>query len=144
MAVVLGNKQIQDLPTFRDYAIGITLPIQITNTAFNQSFTTDAQAKSNLLNLLLTEKGERLMQPNFGNTFRQFVFEPNDESIVDRISDAIRNDVSFWLPYINIQSIDINNNSYNRDTYTINVQLTFKVANNPTLNTVTFNIGGQL
>ena len=40
MAIVLGSKLVKDTVTYNDYAIGITLPIQITNTAFNQSFTT--------------------------------------------------------------------------------------------------------
>ena len=37
MAIVLGQKLVQDTKKFDDYAIGITLPIQIGNTAFNQS-----------------------------------------------------------------------------------------------------------
>ncbi len=39
MAVLLGNKIVKDTESYNDYAIGISLPIQIGNTAFNQSFT---------------------------------------------------------------------------------------------------------
>ena len=56
MAIVLGKKMMIDSKEFEDYAIGITLPIQIGNTAFNQSFKTADQAKSNIKNLLLTKK----------------------------------------------------------------------------------------
>ena len=34
MAIILGNKLVKDTTTYNDYAIGISLPIQITNTAF--------------------------------------------------------------------------------------------------------------
>ena len=48
MAIVLGQKLVKDTEKYNDYAIGITLPIQIGNTAFNQSFTTIEQTKSNI------------------------------------------------------------------------------------------------
>jgi hypothetical protein len=51
MAVILGKKLVIDSKQFEDYAIGITLPIQIGNTAFNQSFITADQVKSNIKNL---------------------------------------------------------------------------------------------
>ena len=47
--------------------IGITLPIQIGNMGyFQQSFDTLVQVKSNFINLILTRKGERVHQPEFG------------------------------------------------------------------------------
>ena len=142
MAVVLGSKPLQDLPAYKDYAIGIVLPIQIGSTAFNQSYTTDEQAKSNLLNLLLTEKGERIMQPEFGSGLQQILFEMNNDDIVDTITNVITFEVSKWLPYITIDTINIQNTNYQRDTNQLTVSVTFKVMNKPNLNTVTFNIGG--
>jgi hypothetical protein len=48
-------------------AIGITLPLQLGNTGyFEQSFDTLTQVKSNFINLILTRKGERVHQPEFG------------------------------------------------------------------------------
>ena len=60
MAVVLGSKPLQDTEAYVDYAIGISLPLQLGNTAFNQTFTTIEQAKANIQNLLLTTHGERV------------------------------------------------------------------------------------
>lgn len=135
MAVVLGRKPLQDLPAYQDYAIGITLPIQIGNTAFNQSFTTDEQARSNLLNLLLTEKGERIMQPEFGSGLHKVLFEQNDDYIADTITAVIEDEVGKWLPYIGIDNIDIQNNGNQLSVFVV-----FKVMNKPTLNTLTFSI----
>ena len=53
MPVILGQKRVIDTKEYNDYAIGITLPLQIGNNAFNQSFTTLEQTKSNIKSLLL-------------------------------------------------------------------------------------------
>ena len=40
---------------------------------------TDENAiKSDLMHLILTNKGERLYNPEFGTNLRRFIFEPND------------------------------------------------------------------
>ena len=87
MAVPLGRKVVIDTEEYNDYAIGITLPIQIGQVAFNQSFVTSDQVESNLKNLLLTKKGERLLQPNFGTNLHNLLFEPNDEELEQKIYD---------------------------------------------------------
>ena len=89
MAIVLGKKMMIDSKQFEDYAIGITLPIQIGNNAFNQSFKTADQAKSNIKNLLLTKKYERLMQPQFGSGLQELLFEINDEEFAEKIENTI-------------------------------------------------------
>ena len=78
MAVIIGKKMLNDTGQYEDYAIGITLPIQIGNNAFNQAFTTIEQAKSNIKNLLLTNRGERVMQPEFGSGLRELLFNFNE------------------------------------------------------------------
>ena len=57
--------------------------------------------KSNLKNLLLTKKGERVLQPNFGSGLQSLLFEPIDETFETRVADTITESVSQWLPYIN-------------------------------------------
>ena len=49
-----------------DIAVGITLPFGKDKGLFSLSYTTEEQSISNLKNLLLTRKGERLFQPEFG------------------------------------------------------------------------------
>ena len=140
MAIVLGQKLVQDTKKYQDYAIGISLPIQIGNTAFNQTFTTNEQIKSNVKNLLLTKKGERVMQPEFGSGLQELLFDFNDDTLPMKIEDTITDSLEQWLPYVTIQQIDIQNSNYNKDTNTIGVSITFNVLNNPDLNVVTFSI----
>ena len=140
MAIVLGKKLVIDSKTFDDYAIGITLPIQIGNTAFNQSFKTIDQAKSNIKNLLLTKKYERLMQPNFGSGLQELLFEMNDDEFAEKLENTIIDSISTWLPYINVENIDIQQTNEMKDTNEVGVSITFRVGETTNLETVTFNV----
>lgn len=140
MAIVLGQKLVQDTKKYQDYAIGITLPIQIGNVAFNQSFTTAEQVKSNIKNLLLTKKGERVMQPEFGSGLQELLFEFNDDTLADKIEAAITHALENWLPYVTAQHIDIEQTNDNKDRNLVNVSITFSLLNTPDLNTVSFSV----
>ena len=140
MAIVLGQKLVQDTATFQDYAIGITLPIQIGNTAFNQSFTTKEQVSSNIKNLLLTKKGERLMQPNFGSGLQELLFDFNDDRLAIKIEEVITESITNWLPYVDIKQIDVAQSNESKDRNQVEISITFGVANTPDLNQVTFTV----
>ena len=140
MAIVLGQKLVKDTEKYNDYAIGITLPIKIGNTAFNQSFTTIEQTKSNIKNLLLTKKYERLMQPNLGSGMQELLFEMNDEDLAQKIEDTINSSMETWLPFVTIEDISIEQSNELRDTNQVNVSLRFRIQNNVNLETLSFNI----
>ena len=63
-----------DLPQNDKVAVGVTFPFD-GPAVFNSSYTTKEQVKSNLINLLLTTPGERLMNPTFGVGIRNLLFE---------------------------------------------------------------------
>jgi len=139
MAIVLGKKMMIDSKQFEDYAIGITLPIQIGNNALNQSFKTADQAKSNIKNLLLTKKYERLMQPQFGSGLQELLFEINDEEFAEKIENTIVDTMALWLPYINVDSIDIQQSNELKNANTVEISISFRVGETQNLESVTFN-----
>lgn len=65
------------------------------------------QVKSDLLCLLLTEPGERVMLPEFGTPLKQFFFEPNDTEIVDRVKEVVSNSIKTWEPRIAVTNIKV-------------------------------------
>ena len=142
MAVELGSKIVKDTQSFNDYAIGISLPIQITNTAFEQTFQTSEQVKSNIKNLLLTKKGERILQPEFGSGLQSLLFEPNVDDFESRIEDTINESLEQWLPYVTAEEIDIDASDTLRDNNRINVSVKFRIGDNADLNEVTFTTQG--
>lgn len=90
--------------------VGILLPMNNKNNSngiFSTSRTTEDQAVSNYVNLLLTFKGERYMQPEYGIGIQNYLFEPNTEPVRGEIEFAIRTQSAFWLPYIVNHRIDV-------------------------------------
>ena len=140
MAIVLGRKLVKDLEQFNDTAIGITLPLQITNTAFNQSFQTIDQVRTNIKSLLLTKRRERVMQPFLGSGLTELLFEQNDEELEERIENTIVQSLQSWLPYVVIDTIIIEQSNELKDRNSVEVSITFRINGNPTLETVTFNV----
>jgi len=140
MAIILGQRLIKDTETYNDYAIGITLPIQITNVAFNQSFQTRQQVSSNILNLLKTKRGERIMQPNFGLGLESFLFEQIDDDTQTKIETEIENTIETWLPYVIIEDLIVNISDELKDRNAIDISLTFSIVDNAELETVTFTV----
>jgi len=142
MAIELGSKIVKDTKEYSNYAIGISLPIQIGKTAFEQTFTTFEQIKSNIKNLLLTKRGERVMQPEFGSGLQELLFEQNVDDLEGRIQTTIEDSISQWLPFVNIDEIDIEQTNELRDNNRVNVSIKFRVGNSVDLNEVTFTAQG--
>lgn len=121
-------------------AIGIALPFNGVTGIISSTVTSLDQAISNLKNLLLTSKGERIYQPEFGTDLPQILFQPNLSNLKPAITEIITDAVSFWLPYINITTIDIVTAEDDPSlTYEIKVAISFNVpaasiiGDNPTV-----------
>ena len=143
MAYVVGKKIVKDTTEFNDYAYGITLPVRRGKTGFfEQGFTSLEQARANLLNLLLTNKGERVMQPEFGIGLRELLFEQMTDEFEDRLQETIIKNVGFWLPYINIEIIDVEMTDEMKDNHTANMNITFTVGAEIDKQEITFTIRG--
>jgi phage baseplate assembly protein W len=87
-------------------AIGVALPFNAPG-VFNSIYSTQDQIKYNLINLILTSKGERIENPNFGTILKQQLFEQISEQTFPLIRDSIVNAVEQYLPEIAIDTIDI-------------------------------------
>ena len=141
MAIITGPKLVKDLPEKDRVAIGITLPLQRGNGGyFAQSYQTSEQVKSNIKNLILTRKGERLMHPNFGTDLYNTLFNQNTDDLESEIERSIDRAIQEWMPYISVDEILVDQTNTNRDTYFFTVTLNFRVAGQQNLETITFNI----
>jgi phage baseplate assembly protein W len=77
---------------------------------FSTNYSSTDQAKANLRNLILTKVGERYEQPTFGCNLLNVLFQPMSDDIIGNINEIIQNPVSYWLPYITIENIDVKTN----------------------------------
>ena len=92
---------------------------------FAVSYSTEEQAISNLVNLLLTNLGERYMQPTFGTRIRQATFQQNTIQLSNFIESTIKEAVQKWLPYIEIRGVNLNREV---DNYSLGIQVVFRVG----------------
>ena len=135
MAIELGNVKVADL-TENDYkvlGIGINKSSN-SNGVFSTNYTTLTQAKDNLKNLILTKKGERLMNPDFGCDVWLVLFEQMDGATIEsRIETSIVDAVDTWLPYLSLTSIVFDYDDNDIDTNRISLDIQFALASNPNL-----------
>ena len=93
---------VREIDRNDDVYVGVRFPLDYSPEGFfYKTKTILEQAKANLRNLLLTSKGERVMQPEFGSTLTDILFEQGPD-VQNQIDEAIRDATSSWLPYINI------------------------------------------
>ena len=142
MAVELGRRIVKDTVAYNNYAIGITLPLQFGENTFEQSFQTKDQIKSNIKNLLLTKRGERILQPQFGSGLQSLLFEQNVDDLEGKIEDTINESLEQWLPYVTAEEIDIESTDELRDNNKLNVSIKFRIGDDINLETLTFTVQG--
>lgn len=109
----------------KDVAVGIKLPFSKNNGLFSLSYSTEEQAISNLKNLLLTRKGERVFQPTFGSQIYALLFEPISLDLKQKMEDGILVDINFWLPYIIIDEVVV---TPDEDRNHVGITLNFRVT----------------
>jgi len=139
MAYELSKKIVIDTEEFNNFAVGITLPIQKGETGyFRQSFQTFEQVKSNIKNLLLTKKGERVLQPDFGSGIHDLLFNPATEKFEEDVENTINRALEKWLQYVIVQDINVDVSKEYTDNNQASVSIKFKQEGQQKLGTVTF------
>ena len=85
----------------------------------------DASAiKQAIVNLLLTNKGERLMNPNYGSDIRRYLFEPLDYGTANQIKGNIRDTIERFEPRISIVRLKA---SPNYDDNGFDITMTYSI-----------------
>ena len=110
-----------------DVSVGLSFPLGFVGSRFfNRTKTIEEQAQHNLKNLLLTNLGERPMQPEFGSRLLSVVFEFKDDALIEKV---INEAVEKWLPYITINEVITSVDATNQNR--LNVSIDFSVATSP-------------
>ena len=120
-------------------AIGVKLPLGGTP-MFKLSYTTEEQAISNLKNLLLTRKGERPFQPNFGTDIYSLLFEQLEDDTQTSLESSLRDDIKYWLPYIIVSELIV---TPKEDLNRIDISLSVKVTNTGANTNIIINVTNQ-
>ena len=96
---------------------------------FGVNYDTLSTEKAKLIHLLKTMEGEMYMQPNFGLALYKLLFEQITSDTPGAVEADIRRKVEFWLPNINLDSINVDITTSDRNYFI--VALKFSLVDNP-------------
>jgi phage baseplate assembly protein W len=126
--------RVNPLDLRKNIAIGVSLPFK---GPFKSTFTTKDQIKSNLINLLLTSKGERVMNPTFGCDIKNQLFQNITTALEQNIIDSIIESVNMFIPEVRLVNIEIiPNTDLNQISITIDYRII--ISNTPGQVTIQF------
>jgi len=107
-------------------SIGIRLPIQKDRIdGFQMLKTVRETLKQNLKMVILTNPGERIMDPEFGVGAQQYLFSNFSEGPQLKLDNAIREQVALYIPAIKIH--DIMFKATDPNTNTLSFQIHYSV-----------------
>jgi hypothetical protein len=86
---------------------GLPYPTRKTPRGYWYPQTGVSQIKSDLLCLLMTNPGERVMIPEFGTPLKKLLFEQNDITLQSQARSVISSAIAKWEPRIAIKNIEV-------------------------------------
>lgn len=120
-AVQTENRKVRDY-FFKDLAI----PLKFSNNQYDlKDLKDDESVKNSLRNIFTFKKGERILNPDFGNPLYPFIYEKLDENFKNNITGAIINAINKWEPRIEVLNVIVEHNEDQNETY-ITVNYAFK------------------
>jgi phage baseplate assembly protein W len=91
-------------------SLGVALPLQIDSAdGFRMLKKIKELAKQNFKMLILTNPGERVMEPNFGVGIKRYLFENFGQNTMAEIDSKIREQTGIYMPAVNIRNITFGN-----------------------------------
>lgn len=124
MAIRIPNQHPLDIN--KRVAIGVSVPFS-SPFVFNSTFTTIDQIKSNIINYILTNHGERVLNPTFGSNLRAQLFESITLDNINALEIKIINDMKRYFPMVKINKLTL---SPIYEQNTIRLEMVYSVLNN--------------
>jgi phage baseplate assembly protein W len=112
---------VPQFQTFKDLSVTFK-PHPITGDLI--SVKDDNAIKQSIVNLLLTNRGERFFEPEIGASISELLFEPLDDGVAALIQTKIRDTLTQYEPRINILDIRAEPDEVNNG---FEVELVFEV-----------------
>ena len=124
MPIIQGIRRRNPLDLNKNVKIGVAFPLNDIN-LFDGTDTFKEQVKSNLINLLLTKKGEGPMLPTFGVGLQDLLFENNID--LDLLKESINNQINVFIPEITLMNLETN---YDGE-HTVFLKITYRLNTDP-------------
>tara|TARA_R110000824_G_scaffold125429_6_gene284563 strand:+ start:16543 stop:16911 length:369 start_codon:yes stop_codon:yes gene_type:complete len=107
--------------------LGVRLPITRDDSdGFTMIHRLADMYRQNLKMLVLTNPGERIMEPNFGVGMSTYLFESFSDGVASQIDSKIREQATIYMPNLDIKSIKFGES---KDSGMLAVLIEYKIAN---------------
>ena len=133
MPLIQSTRRINPLDLNKNVTIGVAFPLDETN-MFSGTETMQEQIKANIINLLLTQPGERVNLPNYGVGLRHLLFEQKIDLTI--LQEKIQTSVSRYIPNVLVTNI---NTGLSEDEHTLFVSLIYKYMLNGEVDSIQLN-----
>lgn len=117
--------------------IGVSIPFNGPAGGFITTYDTNTQLKSNIINFLFTNQNERIMNPDFGGSLRNDLFEQITSKNIDDIRLGIEQSLDRYFPQVEMKEIKVLGSP---DMNTISVSIKYSVINSSLNNEINVNI----
>lgn len=97
--------------------------------------TDEESVKRSIRNLMLTDTGERMFQPNLGSNIRRYLFENASDVTKNNLRESILNTIKNYEPRANVVDVVV---TLSNDEHSYMIDIYFNIINNPTV--VVFNV----
>ncbi len=82
--------------------------------------------RNNLIQFLNTEKGERVMRPNFGTDLNKYLFEQMDKVLFNLLTQDIHTQIKSYFPWLEVKEFRVVVNDKFSDVQSISANITIK------------------
>ena len=106
---------------FKGYSVSLPFVYNKEDGPYALNKTMQDVVKQNLKTLILTDRGERIMLPDFGAGLRKFLFNNLNQSTSLEIKSEIESQVKKYLPFIKIEEVDVYEDSSNLNKLTVRI-----------------------
>jgi len=92
-----------------------------------------------LKNLLLTSKGEKISDPDYGVGLKRYLFEPMTTGVYNVLKNEISNQIFSYLPYVRLVGVQVLEDA---DNNSISIRLEYRIGNSKTNETLKIDVDG--
>jgi phage baseplate assembly protein W len=121
--MAFGAKRIFPIDLNPGKAVGINLPFNAPG-VFKSTYTTKDAIRNNLINFFLTNQPERYLNPTFGASLRDFIFQQITEGNTEYLKQDIQQKLGIYFPNVLVASLNIDSLP---DINQISVELKYNV-----------------
>jgi len=119
----------------KNTTIGVSFPL-MEGGIFRATGTFKEQVKSNIIHVLMTQKGELINRPDFGVGLKHLIFESNVD--IEGLESNIKNQFDIYLPEINLEKVTA---EFLEADHVIYIKIAYTIKYDQTSDAVQVNVG---